>query len=169
MKNNKFGWIKIYLIVLVILMTYSCLNSGKETHPSTPKPKQTIGITSLEYEDNPNMLHYVLVFVDGDTLEVIKEKIKEFSQQNFSEKLGMNVVTIVNPSNNDKKRTKTLTVRRFGNFEISKRYITKLRESKILEESMKIVAASQDNYRRLLSKKDIEEYIEFYEAIEIKK
>lgn len=148
------------LVVFGLLFLVGCVSDHEEAAPVQKHQTPTSKIQGMEYENKANMVHYALVFLNGSDERVAKEKVKKFNKQN-DYKLGVNIIAVDERIKNGEWR-KCLAIRRLENLNAAEKYTAKLKKSNIFDEKETIVSASQDNYRRLLSKKDIQEYIEFY-------
>ena len=149
------------LLPIICLFLFSQCNTEKEF--VEPKATET-RIGDTEYEERPDMLHYVVLITTEDIdLMERKTEVGKFNDENGFPKLRMNNIYL--PDEN-KKRNPIVAIRRFKNFKEAKKYIRAIEKKNFLRESERIYAFSQDNYRRLLVKKNFAEYEDFYRTID---
>lgn len=154
MKNHK----KFSLILLLMFSLISCRNSQEFANPQT-SIRQEQGVFGSEYDYKPNVLHYVIVQTLRDSIEKKREFINNLNlHHNFSE-VRMNSIILVDEN---RVNVPILAIMKFNDLKKAKKYIKKITGSNSLAQREIFYAISQDNYRRLLSKRNLVEYAIFY-------
>ena len=151
----------LQIVLIISLVICSCTNSEKEIKPAELVPEKNVGISSSDYANKPDMVHYALIFLNGDSLPSVREKLDSFNKKN-SYRLRI-IGTEINDEGEGRDQKKIiLTIRKFDNLTSTENYTQKLMRESVLEKDNIVVSASQENYRRLLANKNIKEYISFY-------
>ena len=154
MKNTKSVLFCLLALAFPILFLGSCL-SDNET-PAKENIKTEKGVTGLEYENMPNSLHMVIVVTTPSDMESDNQKLKEINLNTNNPDLRLNKVFIGGREN------PVIGIRKFNSLSDAEEHRNVILEKEGFDAN-NVLPISGDNYRRLLSKKDLPEYRSFYE------
>jgi len=153
------------LLSILIFLFSQCKNEGETVRPQVEIPKPTSTISEA-YAERPDMLHYVLLILEKEKgqkeLYERKSDLADFNEKNSFLRKRMNNIYIGYGAD----KFPVIAIRRFQSQDEAKDYIGILEKNNFLKEGEKILPFSQDNYRRFLKNKNLEEYEAFYRLME---
>lgn len=147
---------KSLIFAFGIIMFFTQCNAEKEL--LTP----TDSSTTKDFIEQPEAMHYVVMRLPKSADAIVKKNhVKKFHSDNNFVKLRVSNLYI----SNEKGDLPILVIRRFENFSKAKSYIENFEKQMTSSKDEKLFALSQENYRKLLRERDLDNYENFYKTI----